>query len=395
MVHVHRRAVVTLITLLLLAVGCGKAEDESPASADATTTSPGTDRPGDPEASPDPDPSWVYPDPEWQSIEPADAGFSTEGLDALANYAEGTNSSCLTVVKDGRLVDERYWNGFDAQTDQEIFSASKSVTSTLVGIAQDQGQLDIEEPASTYLTEWAGTDSEGITIRNLLSNDSGRYWDFATDYLEMVGSPDRTAFAIALDQQHDVGAEWVYNNSAIQTLEAVLERSTGQDMEEFAQENLFGPIGMTSTIMRDQAGNPAAFMGVQASCRDAARFGYLFMRDGWWDGTQVVSDEWVEEAISASQDLNTIYGYLWWRNSEGRRLNGITNEVIDDGSRWWRDAPLDAFAALGLGDQIVLVLPSEGIVVTRIGPYRQEEPGGIIQTDPNELARLVLDAETE
>ncbi len=385
-----RSAVLAVLLPICLAAACGGSSDEAPAGADgAPPTTGGTGGTDDAGAA---DPSWVYPDPEWQTIDPSEVGLRQEGLDALAEYAESTNSNCLAVVKDGELVDERYWNDFTPDTDQEIFSASKSVTSTLVGIAQDQGHLGIDEPASSYLTEWEGTESDGITIRNLISNDSGRYWDFATDYLEMVGSADRTAFALGLGQQHEVGTEWVYNNSAIQTLEAVIERSTDQDMEEFAQENLFGPIGMSSTIMRDRAGNPAAFMGVQASCRDAARFGYLFMRDGWWDGEQIVSSDWVEEATSASQDLNTTYGYLWWRNSEGRRLNPITDDPIDDGSRWWPDAPLDAFAALGLGDQMVLVLPSEGIVVTRIGPYRQEEPGGIVSTSPNELARLVLAA---
>jgi CubicO group peptidase (beta-lactamase class C family) len=329
-----------------------------------------------------------YPDPEWETADPADHGIDRARLDELHAYLESTRSNCTAVIKDGYLVDEMYWNDFDASTDQEIFSASKSVTSTLVGIAQDQGFLDIDEPASKYITEWQGGPSENVTIRNLISNDSGRYWDFNTDYLSMAaGAEDKTQFAIDLDQQHDPGTVWVYNNSAIQTLQRVLEVATGQDVEDFARANLFEPIGMTSTITRDRAGNPLMFMGTNASCRDLARFGYLALNEGDWDGAQVVSTEWIDEATSPSQELNTIYGFLWWLNSDGRRQD-FTDRVTDDGSTWWPDAPLDAFAALGLGSQIVLVVPSENLVVTRIGPFKSDQQAG--DTSPNELARILL-----
>ena len=144
------------------------------------------------------------------------------------------------------------------------------MTSTLVGIAQDQGYLSIDEPASTYLDEWVGTDSEDVTIGNLLSNDSGRYHDMATDYIELNGVEDRTAFAIDLGQQDEPGTEWRYNNAAIQTLEAVLERATVQPVQEFAQENLCCPIGMTSELVFDAVGKPPTYIGVQAGCFDVA-----------------------------------------------------------------------------------------------------------------------------
>lgn len=334
----------------------------------------------------------VFPGDTWETAAPADVGLDPAVLAELDAYLEGTGSNCMAVIKDGYLVDEHYWNGTDTETNQEIFSASKSVTSTLVGIAQSEGHLDIDQPASDFITEWKGTPSESVTIRNLLSNDSGRYYDFRTDYLEMTSAEDRTAFAIGLDQQHEPGTHWEYNNSAIQTLEAVLERATGQDVEEFAQEHLFGPIGMSSTIARDKAGNPATFMGVQAGCLDMARFGYLFLRGGVWDGEQVVDADWVEEATTASQDLNTAYGYLWWRNTDGRWL--VPALGTEGEGRFWKDAPLDAFAALGLGGQIILVLPSEDIVVTRAGPARPRDEVSEQGTDVSEIARLVIAANT-
>lgn len=266
---------------------------------------------------------------------PEDHGLDPAALRALDQYYEANDSNCVAVVHDGVLVHERYWNGTDVGTDQEIFSATKSVTSFLVGIAQDQGLLDIDDPAADYIPEWRGTPSEAVTIRDLLSNDSGRHYDFETDYLEMaIGARDKTGFAVQLDQDDPPGTSWAYNNSAIQTLEAVLEEATGGDVAEFAEANLFEPIGMTSTISRDPAGNTLAFMGGQASCQDLARFGLLALHEGEWDGEQVVSADYVREATRPSQDLNSVYGFLWWVNSDGPRVAASTGPV----TRWWTTA---------------------------------------------------------
>jgi CubicO group peptidase (beta-lactamase class C family) len=286
-------------------------------------------------------------------------------LAALDQYLQEQGSNCVVVIKDGRLVHEAYWNDTSAASEQEIFSATKTITSMLVGIAQAEGALDINEPASTYITEWQGTPSESLTIRDLLANVSGRYYDIATDYNEMaIRAPDKTGFAIGLSQQFPPGTEWEYNNSAIQTLEAVLERSTNEDMAEFARTRLFEPIGMQSSIRKDPSGNTLAFMGAQASCQDLARFGYLLLNQGRWGDEQIVPAEYVADATTPATDLNAAYGYLTWLNRPGRI------EIPVAGPRdgpLWPDAPPDAFAALGLGRQTVLVIPSGGLVVTRTG----------------------------
>jgi CubicO group peptidase (beta-lactamase class C family) len=285
-------------------------------------------------------------------------------LDELTTYAEETGSTCLSVLREGEVVHEAYFQGTDAETDQEIYSASKSVTSTLVGIAQHEGHLDIDEPASTYLTEWQGTPSEDLTIRDLLANVSGRFQDLTTDYRDMATqAPDKTQFSLDLDQQHAPGSFWEYNNSAIQTLEAVLERATGEDMAEYAESRLFGPLGMSSTIRRDQAGNPLTFIGVQASCRDLGRFGQFALDEGEWEGEMLVDDGWFAEATAPASELNAAYGYLWWLNRPGRAKVPIAGEV--DGPLW-EEAPDDAFAALGLGGQTVLVIPSADMVLVRL-----------------------------
>jgi CubicO group peptidase (beta-lactamase class C family) len=327
---------------------------------------------------------------EWEAADPVAAGFDAAALAELVAEAEAAGSNCLLVSRGGRIVGEWYWNGTDPGTTQEVFSASKSVTSTLVGLAAADGALRVDQPASTWITEWADTPSAEVTVEDLLSNDSGRQYDARTDYGDMaVRAPDKTAFSIALGQDAEPGAVWQYNNSAIQTLEAVLERSTGTDMADFAEQRLFGPIGMTASgIKRDAAGNPLAFMGVETNCRDLARFGTLALRDGNWGGEQVVPAAWFEAATGApSQELNSAYGYLWWLNHPGRIAgagqavgaagDGAGGEGATDGAAEGEaaetrrqlvpGAPEDMFWALGLGGQVVQVDPGSDTVVVRLG----------------------------
>lgn len=337
------RRLAGLVAVVALAAGCNGSGGASQ-SDDPMTTAPNSGPPASTDAGP----------PPWD-----DAAIAE-----LTTFAEETGSNCLLVQRNGEIVHEAYFNGTTPETQQEIFSASKSVASTLVGIAQKEGHLQIDEPASTYITEWKGTDSEDVTIRQLLSNVSGRFQDIQTDYLRMaIQEPDKTAFSVGLDQQHEPGTFWEYNNAAIQTLEAVLERATGEDMEHFARTRLFDPLGMRSTIRRDIAGNPLTFMGVQASCRDLASFGQLALQRGEWNGELLVEDGWFEQAASPSSDLNNAYGFLWWLNRPGLVKMPIIGESQGP---IWPSAPQDVFAALGLGGQTVLVLPDEQTVVVRL-----------------------------
>ena len=316
----------------------------------------------------------VYPATEWRRGDPAEAGFDPAKLEEIATEAQQNGSNCLVVTRHGELVAEWYWNGTNATSAQEVFSATKSVSSTLVGIAEADGDLDVDDPASDYISEWAATPSAEVTIENILSNDSGRHWDLATDYQGLVADPDRTGFAVALGQDAAPGTTWAYNNSAIRTLDDVLSRATGAEPADYAADKLLDPIGMEhSEMTRDGAGNTNMFFGLQSTCEDMARFGYLFLRGGDWDGTQVVPQDWVEAATGQpSQGLNAAYGYLWWLNHQGplgNPLQATTGQEAGstpDG-QMVAGAPEDIYWALGLGGQVVQVDPGSDTVVVRLG----------------------------
>lgn len=371
----HRRfGLAVLATLALLAAAC--ADDDSnggddnggdpppttvaPDEADSTTP----EDPGEADsdgAEPDDDRAW--PSPDWEVVDPAEAGLDVAVLDELAGRAERGGAACLVLVSDGVIVGEWYWLDTGPDDPAEAWSVTKSITAFLVGIAEEQGHLTLDQPASDFVDEWVGTPSEAVTIRQLLANDSGRFHSFESDYVQLASvEEDKTGYAIGLDQQHDPGTHWEYNNAAIQVLEAVLERATGTDVAAFASEHLFEPIGMESTsLTTDPAGNTLVFMGAQMTCRDMARFGLLTLRDGEWMGEQIVPAEFVAEATRPSTDLQPTYGLLWWlEGGDGEEATGAAGQDEVGGG------DVVAHNALGLGGQFVSVLPDHDLVMTRL-----------------------------
>jgi CubicO group peptidase (beta-lactamase class C family) len=311
----------------------------------------------------------VYPDFAWAVEAPEAHGLDSILLEEAADFAEVYASNCFVVIRDGVIVGEWYWNGWDESKEQNVFSVTKSIASALVGIAQERGDLDVTEKASAYITDWVGTPSEDVTIQNLISNDSGRHWDFVTDYVQMaIRAADKSALAVALGQQDTPGTVWKYNNSAIQTLEPILNLATRMDVADYAEQMLFKPLGMASSFGRDAVGNPMTFAGAECSCRDLARFGYLYLRRGRWSGgRQIVPEDWVEASIQPSTSLNSAYGYMWWLNQEGPWVAPSVPGHEEGEGKPMKNLPENVYGANGAFNQIIFVDPDTDVVFTRIG----------------------------
>lgn len=328
----------------------------------------------------------------WDRGDAADAGFDPDALEAVAADAEASGANCLVVTRHGRIVADWYWNGTDAASAQEVYSVTKSVASTVVGLAQADGALDVGDHASRYVEAWEGTPSEDVTVENLVSNDSGRHWDAVTDTQGLLSAPDRTRFALDLGQDEPPGDVWVYNNSAIQTLDAVLSSATGTEPARYARDRLFEPLGMRHTEMtRDSAGNTNMFSGMQSTCEDLARLGELYLQDGRWGDDEILPSSWIHAATGrASQDLSGVYGYLWWLNRTGRVSPASEPTGADTPvpvGQLVPGAPEDMFWALGAGGQVVQVDPGSDTVVVRLGPPNPDATYG----SPN-TARVVTEA---
>jgi CubicO group peptidase (beta-lactamase class C family) len=401
----------------VFAAGCASDDDaDTPAAAPTTTAAPATTAAPtttaapattSPSSSPSPvGPATVWPGAEWDRADPAAEGFDPTKLDAIAADAQAAGSNCLAVVRHGQLVAEWNWNGTDPSTAQDVFSATKSVTSTLVGIAVGDGDLALDDPAADHIPAWAGTPAAAVTIGDLLSGASGRHWDPVSDYLGLVSAADQDAYAAGLAQDSAPGTTWVYNNAAVQDLDAVLRDATGQSTAAFAQARLLEPIGMADSQMTgDRSGGTTTFSGLHSTCEDLARFGLLFLRHGEWDGTQVVPADWVAEATGRpSQAINAAYGRLWWINDEGAVLSNPLQATSASAaaqlapSRLVPTAPADTYWALGLGGQVVQVDPGSDTVVVRLAPASltgrtgRSGPGNTGSYGPEQTARVITDA---
>lgn len=287
----------------------------------------------------------------WQTLAPDEAGWDAAALDAALSYAGERNATAVIVLSGGRILAERYWRGWDARRAAAIFSAQKSVTSALVGIALHDGALSLDDPVALHLGGgWSRAPREAetaITLRHLLTMTSGL--------------DDALAFVA------DAGTRWYYNTPAYYRVKAVLERATGQSMADYTSERLGSRIGWQDSAWVGELLGPPPGQQLRASARDMARFDLLVLRGGRWGGEVVLPDAaYLRESLTASQPLNPAYGYLWWLNGGASFVLPGLRSPTGNGPLV-PEAPADMVAALGAADKKIYIVPSRDLVVVRHG----------------------------
>lgn len=294
-----------------------------------------------------------WPTIDWSVSTPAAQNMDPQLLLQGFQYGINQNSRAIVVIRNGYIVGEWYAQGWDQNTRQTGYSMAKSVTSALVGMAVAQGDIpSIHDSVSNWVTNWQDPEHAPVTVRDLLAMESGLHWDFISDYIIMPSRRNQSAFAISQGMDHTPGTRWVYHNMGVQVLSETLKKATGKQPHRYAIP-LGKTIGMwNATWMLDQAGNTLTYQSVIASAREFAKFGYLFLRQGSWDGQQPIPASWIAESTQPSQALNPFYGYLWWLNTGGLEM---------------ADVPADAYYAAGLGEKRIYVIPSQDLLVVRLG----------------------------
>lgn len=299
----------------------------------------------------------------WETRAPKEAGLDAVAIEDALSYAAAHNSTGLLILRGGRIVAEQYWQGWTPQTAQPIFSASKSLTATLIGMAIEEGKLKgVHQRLADFIPSWKGTPKEAITLRHVLTMTSGLKVGAGRVSAEVDAFTETAASAL----EHTPGEHWAYNTPVYRLLLRVIELATGESINQFTQRKLAAPLGM-SYASWDCAPAPQGKTNCTwyRSClRDMARFGLLILRQGKWEQRQLVSARYVKESTSSSQKLNEAYGYLWWLNGQasfqlpaGRAAQGML----------WPDCPPDALGALGAQDKKIYVVPSLDLVVARHG----------------------------
>ena len=277
------------------------------------------------------------------------------------------NIHSLLIARNNKLVYEKYWGGkdeswgkdlgvvkFTQDSLHDIRSISKSIVSACIGFAIQQGKIkSVDQKVFDFFPEYAKLDTglkSALTLKHLLTMTSGLVWNEDIPYnnpenseIQMIRSKDAVEFVLSRPMEHAAGKVWKYNGGTTQLLASVIEKTTGQKVDVFANEYLFQPLAIKTFQWAKYPGTtlPAAASGLRLTSRDLLKFGLLYFNEGQWNGRQIIPAKWVTESfephVSRGAGVNRgagKYGYQFWM---------------------WPDTimnkPLQMVAAIGNGDQ--------------------------------------------
>jgi CubicO group peptidase (beta-lactamase class C family) len=282
------------------------------------------------------------------------------------------HTRAVVVLKDGHVVAERYAEGFGIDTPILGFSATKSVISALTGILVRKGALTLDQPAPVAAWQGAGDPRGAITVDHLLRHTAGLAIGSSLEAslgaaFEPVNrmkfmESDMAGYAESLDLATPPGSVWNYNDGNFIILSHLIRNAAGgeaADVIRFARQELFTPLGMRNvTIEFDASGNPEGSSQMLASARDWARFGALYLNDGVVGGKRILPEGWVNYSASPTKNAWVGYGAGFWTN---------LGDSFGASYRVEHGWPRDAFFAKGTIGQYVIIIPSERLVIVRLG----------------------------
>jgi len=280
----------------------------------------------------------------------------------------------ILVVKDGKLVFEEYMNGWDPLRLHRLQSVTKSVTSTMAGLAISEGLIgSVQDPLRDYLPEYAELFDETkstILIEHLLTMTGGFEWNEDATYYASpsdcdahlaMASGDFIQYVLEKPMANEPGTVFEYNSGFPNMLGYIIELRAGMNLLEFADAHLFEPLGIERAYWQPESGidRPGCAGGLRLTSRDMARYGLLYLQDGMWNGEQLLDPEWVRESVRWRVDAyEGGYGYLWKR---------YVNEDID------------AFLASGTGGQFIVCIPALDAVIVTTAQFNTDKDYQIVE----------------
>ncbi|MHA2045460.1 MAG: serine hydrolase domain-containing protein, partial [Candidatus Thorarchaeota archaeon] len=304
-----------------------------------------------------------WPTEEWRNTTPEQQGMDSSILNRIDEDITDGNIEVdsVVIIKNGYIVYEKYYDYWSQYMLHTIQSCTKSFMSALIGIAIDMGYIDnASQPVLDFFPDYTIDNwdprKENITIFHCITMSTGLeyhevdipYEDPENDLFAMYRSNDMWEYVLDRPMEYDPGEHWSYNSGGIELLAGIIEHATGYGVTEFAEEFLFDPIGIdTYTWWRVPASRQyGCGGGLNLRPRDMARFGYLYLNEGNWNGTQVISSDWVNESTPAYYDTGSWYHY---------------------GYTWWSIPGYNFYEATGHYEQKIFVIPEQDIVVVFTG----------------------------
>jgi CubicO group peptidase (beta-lactamase class C family) len=298
----------------------------------------------------------------WETTSPIDLNWDTSNIPELLTLLETNGTRAFMVIKDGKIVMENYWgkgllnvNDFNKDLDWYWASAGKTLTSCMVGKAQEEGFLSLSDKTSKYLgngwTSLTTQQEDKITIKHQLTMTTG---------LDDSGLNSDKTDPVNLKYVADAGNRWAYHNAPYTLLDTVVESAVGQNFEDYFNLKLRDRIGMNGYWF--WLGDNHVYF---STARSMARYGYLILNNGEWNDEQIINEAYVTDMVTRSQQMNNAYGYLWWLNgSETYMLPG--SQIVLPGS-FTPNGPTDMYAGMGKNGQYVCVVPSMNLILVRMG----------------------------
>jgi CubicO group peptidase (beta-lactamase class C family) len=311
-----------------------------------------------------------------QTVFPETLIHPSKGILPLDKFMEETGTVAFLVMRNDTIYMERYYNDYDTTSPVASFSMAKSVISSLIGIAIQEGYIkSVQEPVTNYIPELAVNGYDKVTIEHLLTMTSGM--DFNESYSNPFGEAAQYYYGDNLREmipklklKTAPGREFEYLSGNSELLGLVLERALkNKSVTQYLQEKIWTPIGMEFdagwSIDTEDKGLEKTFCCVNARARDFLKFGRLYLNNGNWNGQQIVPAEWVQASTTSSVENGraAYYGYQWWLGTNGD------------------------FCAIGILGQHIYVNPAKKMVIVRLG----KEEGGVEWFDM--LSRLMAKSE--
>lgn len=323
-------------------------------------------------------PTYIDPNheaPAWQTDSPESQGLSSKKLDeAAAQLAALPQPLSLLVLRKGKLVYERYFHGSDKSHANNIHSASKSLISSLIGIAIREGFLEgVDQKISSVLSpkfKFKGK-RETLTVENLLRMSAGFSWTEDETEYDIEVTPNWVQAILDLPLQTKIGATFNYDTGLTHLLSALITESSKRDTCSFAEKYLFGPLNITVKHWgKDPQGYYSGGYNLYLTPRDLMKLGMLFLQDGKWNGKEIVPADWVHRSTQngiPTDSSDYRYGYLWW-------LPTVKKHNV---AKMW-----------GYGGQFVYIVPDLDLVVVTTADTKKE----YAEVDGESLLSLILPA---
>jgi CubicO group peptidase (beta-lactamase class C family) len=302
------------------------------------------------------DSSQVWPTKEWQMSSPEEQGMDSAALAKLVDLGAYTGMDSLLVARHGKIVAEAYYAPFRPGIRHRMYSATKSVLGALIAINLKDGTLDsADHRVIDFFSDRqiANIDDykKSITVQDLLNMTSGLDWTPGDSLSEMRRSPDWVQYILDLRMARRPGTKFQYNNGNPHLLSAILTRISGVSALDYARKRLFQPLGIADVGWNsDPQGNSDGGDGLYLQPRDMAKIGYLYLRNGIWDGDQIIPAGWIDKTTHASIDAHM-------RSAPDLRY----------GNLFWAIPDKKVYAAWGRHGQFIIVMPASDIVAVITG----------------------------